>query len=77
MVYPNQFVAFQDTHTRHNDSRLRLDLDSQDCRNVQVSERGDESELVWSFERKLDTCDEDDYVIEVRPLSPRVLVLVM
>lgn len=51
----------QDTHA---DGRGVLQLDkSQDCSDFKYSEKNDV--MKYTFRRKFDTCDRNDYIIEV------------
>lgn len=47
---------------------LQIDQGSQDCEDFSWSIRYNVTRI--SFVRKLDTCDPDDYLIEVRNVSP-------
>lgn len=57
-------LHFQDSHATENGV---LHIDSkQDCKEFRIAQRGNVTK--FTFSREFDTCDNDDYVIEVRKL---------
>ena len=53
---------FQDSHTDENDTLISIDA-KQDCLDFQ--EKLMPNGVLYTYKRAFDTCDEDDYVIEV------------
>ena len=53
---------FQDSHTDENDTLISIDA-KQDCLDFQ--EKLMPNGVLYTYKRTFDTCDEDDYVIEV------------
>ena len=53
---------FQDSHTDENDTLISIDT-KQDCLDFQ--EKLMPNGVLYTYKRAFDTCDEDDYVIEV------------
>ena len=60
----NYYVTFifQDSHTDENDTLISIDA-KQDCLDFQ--EKLMPNGVLYTYKRAFDTCDEDDYVIEV------------
>ena len=60
----NYYVIFilQDSHTDENDTLISIDA-KQDCLDFQ--EKLLPNGVLYTYKRAFDTCDEDDYVIEV------------
>ena len=56
------FYIFQDSHTDENDTLISIDA-KQDCLDFQ--EKLMPNGVLYTYKRAFDTCDEDDYVIEV------------
>ena len=54
---------FKDAHTGPNDTLLLTD-EQQDCQNFQMEEVSGHG-LVFAFSRVFETCDRNDYTIEV------------
>ena len=62
-------LLLEDTHTNGNETFL-LEDPQQDCRDFQIEFLP--NTIHFMFKRKFDSCDENDYVLEVK-LSPVIL----
>jgi len=53
-----------DAHVVANGERLAEDA-QQDCKNFALQSIGQHGRVTFEFSRKFDTCDDEDYIIEV------------
>ena len=56
-------LSLEDTHTNDNNETFILEDTQQDCRDFQIEFLP--NTIHFMFKRKFDSCDENDYVLEV------------